>query len=81
MAIKKGPVGGEGSSGKNAMGTESVVNRVLREARAEVNDEIIENAKKRMKIKLKELSAANKIVANINREIKELEIQLSQELE
>ena len=78
MTIKKGS--GEGTSGKDAMKAESVAARIMREARTEVNDELIENAKKKMKVKIRELSAANKIVANIEREMRELELQISQDL-
>ena len=49
------------------------------EAIKEINAEQLESAKNRYKRKLKEISNAQKIVANLNRELEDLELELSQD--
>ena len=58
----------------------AVVEKIIQEAKDEVNKEVLEKAKKEMKERLRELSRANKLVANIEREIEDLELKLQQEL-
>lgn len=62
------------------MKAESITTRVKREARMEIDEEIISKAKETLKTKLRELASAKRIVANITREIQELELKLDQDL-
>lgn len=59
---------------------EETVSDIFTEAKNEVLEEIREDAKRRIKRKMKELNAAEKVVANIKREIEELKLEISQEL-
>jgi hypothetical protein len=53
---------------------------LFKEAKEEVRKEIRDDAKVRIKRKMKELKAAERVVANIIREIEELKLDISQEL-
>lgn len=53
--------------------------KVKAEALTEVEQEKLVEAKKRYKAKLQELDKANKVVKNIEREIEDLEDELSQD--
>jgi len=53
------------------------MNSVRQEVEKELNDERVSEAKKKLKSKLKELQAAKKLVTNIERELSELEHELS----
>lgn len=66
---------GPGSDKKNP------VMDIFEEARKEVLDETRDNAKRRVKTKMKELVAAERVVANIRREIQELKLTVAQDLE
>jgi len=52
---------------------------IKEQAKREVEEERCKAAKEKIKKKLKELIAANKVVANIKREIEDLEDELSQD--
>lgn len=54
--------------------------RIVREARAEVEKEMTSSLKDEMKVKLRELASAQKLVGNIEREIKEIELKIDHEL-
>ena len=56
------------------------VKSIIEEAKKETLNYVRENAKKRVITKLKELNQAKKIVANIERELEDLTIELEQEL-
>lgn len=67
------PIPGPGNDDKN-------VQSIFEEAKTEVLKEIRTNAKEKIKRKLKELNQAERVVANVKREIRELELEISQEL-
>ena len=54
--------------------------RVLKEARAEVEKEIVEKYKGQYKTLLKQKAAAELVVKNIDREIEDLELKINNEL-
>ena len=65
---------------KKQMIKETLIEKLSREARDEVNKELMETARQEIKEKLYQLNNAKKLVANIEREIEDLEIKLEQEL-
>lgn len=59
---------------------ESLADKVKREAAEEIDAEVMEAAKKELKDKLRQLKNAKRIVANLEREIQEIELKLEQDL-
>lgn len=58
----------------------NVVEDIFAEAQQDVNDSIVKAAKSRIIIKLEERAKAQKVLSNIDREISELKIKISQDL-
>lgn len=56
------------------------VKKALEEAKKEISEEKFKKAKERYKTKLRELEQAKTIVANLNRELEDLEMELSNEV-
>ena len=56
----------------------SVAQEALKKAREEIADEDLKDAIKKYKGKLRELQQAKTVVANIEREIKDLELAIEQ---
>jgi hypothetical protein len=54
------------------------IKKAKEEAQKEISEEQMKDAKNKYKKKLREISAARKIVANLERELEDLEIELSQ---
>jgi hypothetical protein len=59
---------------------ENLIDRVIREAELEVNAEVVTKYKEKLKRKMKELSSAEKVVANIRRELEEIKLEIKQDL-
>ena len=57
------------------------VDGLFKEVQAEVNQEVIDKAKVQIKDLLRQKASAEKVVANIDRQIEELKFKLSQELQ
>lgn len=53
---------------------------LFREASEEVQEEALKAAKKKIKERLKQKQSAERILANINREIKELQLEIKNDL-
>lgn len=66
---------------KNKKNTAQLVEDLLTEAKDELNSEATKAMVKRIKLKLKERKAAKRVLANIDREIDEMKLELAQELE
>lgn len=58
----------------------TAIEQVMIGARNEINDEICTKYKARVKEKLRSLAQAEKVVKNIQRELKDLEISIAEEL-
>lgn len=54
--------------------------KIVLEARNEVNEEVMAEYKEKLKIKLRALASAKKIVSNYEREIEDLQIAIDQDL-
>lgn len=57
------------------------VDGLFKEVQAEVNQEALDKAKIQIKDLLRQKANAEKVVANIDRQIEELKLKLSQELQ
>lgn len=55
------------------------IKKVQEEAEKEVAEERLESAKRRIKAKLKERDSAKKVLSNIERELGDLYVELSQD--
>lgn len=56
----------------------TVLDKLKSEAKREIQEEFEEVAKERIKKKLKDLKLAKKVVANIERELEDLYVELSE---
>jgi hypothetical protein len=63
------------------MSNEFDVNAAKKEAEKEIREERVASAKKKLKSKLKEISTAESILSNLNRELAELEVELQEGVE
>lgn len=57
---------------------EKMVDKIRLQAESEIREEFEKKAKDRVKIKLRELELAKKVVDNLTREIEDLYVELSQ---
>lgn len=58
-----------------------LVNSVIEEAEKEIRDEMIKKAKSKLVTKLREQKQAARLLANINREIDEIKLEMGHDLE
>lgn len=61
-------------------GMNKIVDSVIEEAEKEIREEIVKNAKSKLKNKLRERSSAAKILANIDREIEMIKLEIGHDL-
>ena len=61
--------------------TNKLVNKVIKEAEDEIYEEMVQLAKSKLINKLREHQKVQRLLNNINREIEEIKLELSHELE
>ncbi len=62
-------------------GMNKLVDNVIEEAEKEIYEEIVKKAKSKLKDKLRQRTSAAKILANINREIELIKLEMGHDLE
>lgn len=54
---------------------------IIEQAKQELKEELMKDAKERLKIKMKQLHSAELIVSNIRRELADLELEISDKID